>query len=187
MTYTIGVFGSAESSTPTTLKQAKKLGNILGKYKGIVITGAGSGLPFIAATEAAKGGSKIWGFSPAINRDHHQRLYPDHNLSIYAKLVFVPRSFPFILNDQACKKYRNVISTATCDAGIILAGRWGSLNEFTNLIDMGKTIGVLTGTGGIADYLPLLVSKIKKEGTGKVIFSRQPQILVNKIIHELSS
>ena len=187
MTYKIGVFGSAESNSPTTLKQAKKLGNILGKHRSTVITGASSGLPLIVATEAAKGGSEIWGFSPATSREHHQKLYPDHNLSIYAKLAFVPRSFPFISNDKVCKKYRNVISTATCDAGIIIAGRWGSLNEFTNLIDMGKTIGVLTGTGGIASLLPNLTKKIKKENSGKVFFHHSATTLLNKIIHELSS
>ena len=33
------------------------------------------------------------------------------------------------------------------------------MNEFTNLYDMGKVIGVLTGTGGIADELELLNQK----------------------------
>lgn len=59
--------------------------------------------------------------------------------------------------------YHNVLTTAACDAGIIIAGRWGSMNEFTNLYDMGKVIGVLTGTGGIADELPQLLKKISKK------------------------
>lgn len=51
-------------------------------------------------------------------------------------------------------KYRNVVSTIHADAGSIISGGWGSLNEFTNLLYDGKPIGILAGTGGVADELP---------------------------------
>lgn len=84
-------------------------------------------------------------------------------------------------------KYRNVISTATCDAAIVISGRWGSLNELSNLLDMQKVVGVLTDTGGIADELPELSKKISKEGQGKLIFEPDPQILVEKLLEVLST
>jgi len=34
---------------------------------------------------------------------------------------------------------------------MIISGGWGGLNEFTNLLYDGKPIGVLIGTGGVAD------------------------------------
>ena len=78
-----------------------------------------------------------------------------------------------------------MISTANCDAGIIISGRWGTMNEFTNLFDMGKAIGVLTGTGGVADELPAFCKKITKHNRSKVIFNDEPEKLVELVIKEL--
>ena len=50
---------------------------------------------------------------------------------------------------------------------------------------MGKIIGVLTGTGGIADELPNLNRKISKESKAKVLFGDFPKKLIQEIIHEL--
>ena len=80
------------------------------------------------------------------------------------------------------KKYRNVISTANCDAGIIISGRWGTMNEFTNLHDMGKVIGIFTSTGGIADDIFRLSKKIHKPSKAELIFDDSPKKLIGKII-----
>ena len=71
------------------------------------------------------------------------------------------------------------------DAGIIISGRWGTMNEFTNLHDMGKVIGVLTGTGGVADDLSSLSKKIHKPSKAVVIFDSSPEQLVKRILEEL--
>ncbi len=84
-------------------------------------------------------------------------------------------------------KYRNVILTGTCDTGIIISGGWGTLNEFTNLLDQKQLVGVLTGTAGVADELPALSQKLSKEGQGTVIFESDPNILVDKLIHCLDN
>src|SRR6185437_8568184 len=105
--------------------------------------------------------------------------------SLYEKLFYIPSDYPFKNNHLVTRKYRNVSSTAICDAGIIISGRWGTLNEFTNLYDMGKLIGVLTSTGGIADELEDLNKKIYKPGKAKIIFNNDPEALVKKIIAEL--
>jgi len=108
-------------------------------------------------------------------------------LSIYTKLIYVSRDLPFADNRRIRMKYRNVLSTAECDAGIIISGQWGSLNEFTNLVDMQKVVGVLTGTGGVADELPALAKKIVKEGQGTVIFNDDPRALVEELLQLLRS
>ncbi len=185
MKYKIGVFGSAEGDLSKTFDKAHLLGKELARQKVIVITGASTGLPYEAAKTAKKNGAEIWGYSQARNLKDQEKLAPNCDSSIYKKLVYIPRDFPFASNIQACKKYRNVTSTANCDAGIIISGRWGTLNEFTNLYDMGKVIGVLIGTGGIADELTNLCKKISKKSRAKVIFSRSAKVLVEKIINEL--
>jgi predicted Rossmann-fold nucleotide-binding protein len=189
MKYKIGIFGSNadKDEAPNRLSKSiiEDFSKSFSKHKLTLITGACSGIPYQVAQAAAKNGIDVIGYSPQINLEY-QRLYvPNDDLSIYKKLIFIPKSFPLIKNKKACLKYRNVISTANCDAGIIISGRWGTLNEFTNLFDMGKIIGVLTKTGGIADELPMLTKKIRKKSSAIVIFESQPNILIDKIVKEL--
>jgi len=187
MKYKIGVFGSnAEELSAKLIKKAKQIGRELADHKVVIITGGSSGLPYQAAHEAAKKGIDAWGYSPVNDIKNQKRFAPNDDISIYKKLIFVPKNFLFSSNQDVSKKYRNVISTANCDAGIIVSGRWGTLNEFTNLYDMGKIIGVLTNTGGIADELPKLSKKISKKSKARIIFSNSPRELVEKVIKELN-
>lgn len=185
MKYKIGVFGSAEGDLEKIFNKAHLLGKALGKQKVIVITGASTGLPYEVAKTAKTNGAEIWGYSQAGNLEDQEKLSPGCDSSIYKRLIFVSKNYEFANNNAACKKYRNVTSTATCDAGIIIAGRWGTLNEFTNLYDMGKVIGVLTNTGGIADELPNLNQKISKKSKAKVLFNDSPKKLIQNVIREL--
>lgn len=185
MKYKIGIFGSAVNESPETIQKAKKLGQILGKNKLIVITGASVGMPYFVSSEAYKNGAKVWGYTPVLDIEGQKKFAPNCDLSIYEKLIYVPKSYEYSHDLFICQKYRNVSSTANCDAGIILSGRWGTMNEFTNLFDMCKIIGVLTGTGGVADELPALCKKISKPGRGKVVFSDSPEELVKLVMEEL--
>ncbi len=167
MKYKIGIFGSAINSNKIKdelpMSMAEEFGKVLGKLNSIVITGACSGIPYQIALQAAKNNCEVWGYSPEIDFKNQKEFTPTDDLSIYKKIIYTPKSFPLVEDKQARKKYRNVLSTAKCDAGIIISGRWGTMNEFTNLFDMGKVIGVLTGVGGIADELPQLMKKINKK------------------------
>jgi predicted Rossmann-fold nucleotide-binding protein len=185
--YKIGVFGSSAGDLSVTLPKAVAIGEVLGDHADstILITGACPGLPYAAAKVAAHKGVEVWGFASALDEALHRQKYPDDDPTIYKKLIYVPADFPFANSDRARKKYRNVISTATCDAGIVISGRWGSLNEFTNLLDMQKVVGVLTDTRGIADELPALSKKISKAGQGEIIFDDNPKVLVEKIFRAL--
>ncbi|HUD10201.1 MAG TPA: hypothetical protein VMR28_00845 [Candidatus Saccharimonadales bacterium] len=187
MKYKIGIFGSSAGDMSISLPKAEELGQVLGQYsdKVTIITGACSGIPYAAAKVAADRGVNIWGYSPMLDLKGQRKFTPDDDISIYTKLVYVPANFEYADNDLVRKKYRNVLSTSSCDAGIIISGRWGSLNEFTNLIDLQKVVGVLTDTGGIADELVQLNKKIYKEGQGRIVFNNDPQELVNAIFTSL--
>lgn len=132
-----------------------------------------------------KNKTEVWGFSPYKTfKDHcDNEIEDDH--SIYTKLIYIPSDYEFGKTVEITRKYRNVATTATCDAGIIISGRFGTLNEFTNLHDMGKVIGVLTGTGGTADLLPELIQKISKPTKAVIIFSDSPKELVDKVLEEV--
>ena len=188
MKYKIAVYGSVAGDMKTAMPLAVEVGELLGQHADsvVVITGACPGLPYAAAKVAAQKGAEVWGFSSSLDAAAQQAEYPDDDLSIYSKLTYVPTDFPFASNDRVCKKYRNAIATATCDAAIIICGRWGTLNEFTNLIDMQKIVGVLTGTGGVADELPALSQKIFKDGQGQILFDDNPKTLLEKLLSALN-
>ncbi len=189
MKYKVGVFGSSAGDMSLALPGAIELGRVFGEYADhlIIITGGCAGLPYEVAKKAHSSDVEIRGYSAEINMDELQKSAPDDDHSIYSELRFVPTNFPLAQTRSARMKYRNVISTANCDAGIIISGRWGTLNEFTNLIDQQKIVGVLTDTGGIADELPELTRKISKAGQGRIIFESDPGKLVGKILTTLKT
>lgn len=197
MTYKIGVYGSNRVESETALQAAQNLGAELARQGVIVITGACSGMPYAAARAARQHGAQVWGFTPALTEEEHRSAFPEDDRAIYDKLFFVPEQYRqlFFLSQPVAPaldwgmrlKYRNVISTIQADAGIIISGGWGSLNEFTNLIYEGKPIGVLTETGGLADELPHWFSKLRKKSESQVFFSRQPAELVASLKQALES
>ena len=183
--YKMGIFGSAsERQEPEQVKKAAQLGEALARRGCRVVTGACGGLPYAAAEAAAKLKGVVWGFSPAADRGEHVRWYPGQDMGIYTKMTYVPKEIA-TRGGAVCRKYRNVISTAHCDAGIIIASRWGTMHEFCSLYDYGKVIGVLTQTGGVADELLGLCKKINKDTGAKVFFNRAPEQLVETVRQEL--
>ena len=185
MKHKIGVYGSAGGNFETILQKTHELGRVLAENDVILLTGASTGIPYEVIRSAANKNAEIWGFSAALDLESQKKLMKGVDTDIFSKLIYIPKDFPFSSNPDACKKYRNVISTATCDGAIIISGRWGAMNEFTNLHDMGKIIGVLTGTGGIADELESTMSRIKKSSKAKTFFESDPKTLVEKILDEL--
>lgn len=186
MKYKIGVFGSAlEKNDQKIVDKARELGKALSNRDVIVINGACKGLPYEVAYSIAKTGKEVWGFSPEVDFENQKKFTPNQDFSIYSKLFYIPKNYEFVEINMARKKYRNISSTASCDAGIIISGRWGTMNKFTNLYDMGKIIGILTGTGGVADEIENLSKKISKKTGATLIFDNNPKELVKKIIDVL--
>src|SRR3989344_6421030 len=110
MNYKIGIFGSAAGEIEANSeKTAKELGIVLSNYKVIIITGACSGLPYLAAVHGSKNGNIVWGYSPMLDLEEQKKFTPKDDLSIYKKLIFTSKNFAFSKDEQACKKYRNVI------------------------------------------------------------------------------
>ena len=184
MPFKIGLYGSASIPSQATLNKAEQTGSALGKQNCTVITGACSGLPYRGAREAAASGGMVIGYSPVRSMEEQRSFTPQDDLSIYAHIYFTP-TLPIFDDLDVAKKYRNVISTAQCDGGIILAGGWGTLHEFCSLVDFGKVIGVVTGTDGIADLLEEITETVPA-GT-EIIFDADPATLVKKVLDHLEN
>src|ERR1051326_6644957 len=196
MKYKLGIYGSNIRESEKAVAIARQLGKVLAQNNVIVVTGGCSGMPYAVAHAARQEGAEVWGFTPEHDEAEQRRAYPHDDINIYTRLLYVPARYNehFLLErelpaqeDYAARlKYRNVISTLHVDAGIIISGGWGTLNEFTNLIYDGKPIGVLTGTGELADELPTWFPRLRKKSESQVLFSQKADELVELVLRALS-
>jgi len=176
--FKIGVFGSAGGSEIGMLMpKASIIGDEIAKNNGILVTGACPGLPLAAALGAHSKGGIVLGISPAIDLKQHIN-----------KLSFPIKPYILIFTGME-KKGRNPISIRTCDAGIFISGRSGTLNEFTILFDEGdesKVVGLLEGSGGVVDIeIRSYINRTEKKSQTTVIIEKDPVLLVQKIFKTL--
>jgi len=177
--FKIGVFGSAGGDEMERCRDfARDVGMAVSKYNGILCTGACPGLPHEAATGAHDydNDSLVLGFSPALNQFDHV-----NNFKFPAD--------PYILTFTGMeKKGRNLICTRTCHAGIFIAGRWGTVNEFTLMCDEGegKVIGLLAGSGGFVDSMIIPgLNQTDKTTKATIVIEQDPEKLVIGIMSAL--
>jgi uncharacterized protein (TIGR00725 family) len=168
----IAISGAAETGhcNPQAMELSMKLGEELVKHDCIVVTGATTGAPYWVAKAAKQAGGIVIGLSPAISEQEHIKKYrlpiDYHDLIIYTGSGYAGR---------------NLLLTRAADAVITICGRMGTLNEFTIAFEENKLVGVLEGTGGIADMLKEIIEQTHR-GPGEVIFNSDPKQLVEQLI-----
>ena len=169
--YSICVSGAAETGhcAPDALEKAKELGRQIVEQGAVLVTGATTGAPYWAAIGTKDAGGFVIGLSPAVSEMEHVKKYElpldYHDIIIYTGFGYAGR---------------NLLLTRASDAILVTCGRIGTLNEFTIAFEDNKPIGVLTGTGGMADELEDILKKGHR-GMGKVVFDSDPKKLVEKI------
>lgn len=170
--YKICVSGAARTDccSENAMANTKELGREIVRQGGIVVTGATTGAPYWAAIGAKEEGGISIGFSPASSEASHVKTY---HLPIDYFDMIVYTGFEY--------SGRNLILTRASDAVIIVCGRLGTLNEFTIAFEDKKPIGVLTGTGGMADELKGIIEKGHR-GAGKIVYNSDPKKLVEELI-----
>ena len=170
--YKICVSGAAETGhcAPDALEKSEQVGRLVAKYGMVLVTGATTGTPYWAAKGAKEAGGIVIGLSPAVSEAEHLKTYhlplDYHDLVIYTGFDY---------------SGRNLLLTRSSDAVITLCGRMGTLNEFTIAFEDNKPIGVLEESGGIANELRRIL-EIAKRGPGKVVFDRDPEQLLLKVV-----
>ena len=154
-------------------KKAFEVGRQVVLQDGIVVTGATTGAPYLAAQGAKDAGGMSIGISPAASYVAHVKSY---KLPVDA--------YDFIIYTGFDYSGRNLILTKAADAVIIVCGGFGTLNEFTIALEDDKPIGVLTGSCGVSDEIYGLLQKVNDphhHGAGKLVFSDNPEELVRKL------
>lgn len=170
----IGVMGASANDALTPPEErrveelAAALGAVLARHDCVLIMGATTGLPGLVANAFRARGGFALGVSPAANGAEHRALgLPESGAD-----VMVYTGFGY--------KGRNVINVRSADIVIIFGGATGTLNEFTIAYDEGKIIGVLEGSGGVADHIREVIDFCKKPTAGLVLFARDPETLVKQ-------
>ncbi len=170
--YKICVSGAAETGfcADGSHEKAEQIGREIAKRGMVLVTGATTGMPYWSAKGAKMEGGIVIGLSPAASKLAHVKAYrlptDYHDLIIYTGFNYAGR---------------NLILTRSADAIITICGRIGTLNEFTIGFEDQKPMGVLEGTGGIADKLKEIVEGSHR-GRGKIVYSNDPADLVDKVI-----
>ncbi len=172
MKYKICVSGAAETEpcTKNALELAKELGKEIVRQNGVLVTGATTGTPYWAAIGAKEEGGLSIGISPAVSEKEHIKSY---QLPIDYFDLIIYTGFNY--------SGRNLLLTRASDAVIFVCGRMGTLNEFTIAFEDKKPMGVLEGTGGLADKARGLVKEMHR-GPGKIVYDKDPRRLVQKVI-----
>ncbi|HUW22299.1 MAG TPA: hypothetical protein VMW41_06575 [Candidatus Bathyarchaeia archaeon] len=177
MAYKICISGAAAGpSVKTGAPLAAKIGEEIAKRGHILVTGATVGVSFEAAKAAKKTGGVVVGFSPASSEEEHVGKFQ------------LPESkyFDYVVYTKSGYTGRNLLMVRSCDATIIIAGRVGTLNEFTCAFEENEIVGVLEGSGGIADEIRKII-KIAGKGKRKTFFERDPVIMVDEIFRRIKS
>jgi uncharacterized protein (TIGR00725 family) len=172
---TIGVMGSADPHVPDSAGVLlTALGRGIAERGCVLITGACPGLPQVAVEAAKAAGGIVVGVSPALSRDEHVEGYGSPTAG-----------FDVIVYTGSGLMGREVETIRSSDIVVIAGGRSGTLGEFSIAYDEGHLIGVLLGTGGVADHIHAILDIVSVKQTGaEVISGDDPAALLDRLIAE---
>jgi uncharacterized protein (TIGR00725 family) len=170
----VGVMGSAGGHMSDELiEKCKELGRAIADEGCAIVTGGCPGLPHYAVIGCKENGGLTVGVSPAISLDEHVNVYhsPIDHIDV-------------LIYTGAGLMGREVVGVRSCDIVIIVGGRSGTLGEFAIAYDEGRHIGVLQGTGGVADHVDEWLEVIQKPTGSRVFFESDPRALVQQCVSD---
>jgi len=169
---TVGVMGSAGGDLgPAVMQKAYDMGAAIARRQCVLVTGACPGLPHRAVQGAKSEGGIVVGISPALNFEEHAIKYR----SPY-------EGYDCLIYTGSGLMGREIENIRSCDLVVFMGGRSGTLGEFAIAYDEGKVIGILQGTGGIADRMDVVVDLIKKDTGAQIVYSAEPADLLERLI-----
>lgn len=172
MRLTVGVMGSATGPMDdANLSTATQLGQAIAQRDCVLITGACPGLPQAAVQGAREAGGLVVGISPGLSLDEHVGKYGSPT-----------DGFDVIIYTGSGLMGREIDNIRSSDMVVIVGGHSGTLGEFAIAYDEGRLIGVLTGTGGIADAVEELVRICDKPTGAAVLYDDDPYRLIDRLL-----
>ena len=167
-----GVMGSASHTFEQVVGEScRRLGRAIAESAYCLLTGACPGLPHETVLGAKQVDGHTIGISPGSNLREHVDLYDspylEYDVMIYTGLGLMGRE---------------LINIRSSDIVVIVGGRTGTLGEFAIAHEEGKLIGVLQGTGGIADRLDDIEPYLNKNTGSIVVYDTEPNELVHALV-----
>jgi hypothetical protein len=168
----VGVMGSSGGDIhPEVRQKCFDLGRAIARHGCVVITGACPGLPYESILGAKAEGGLTVGISPGLSLEEHVTKYQSpvegHDVLIFTGSGLMGRE---------------ITNIRSCDVVVIVGGRSGTLGELAIAYDEDKTIGVLEGTGGIADHVDDIIGFCGKVTNAKIIYDSDPDRLVRRLL-----
>jgi uncharacterized protein (TIGR00725 family) len=168
----VGVMGSAGGVLEAEARRnCYRLGQCIARHDCVLLTGACPGLPHEAALGAKAENGLVIGVSPALSLDEHIVRYHSPYLE-YDAIIYTGSGL----------MGREITNIRSCDVVVIVGGRSGTLGEFAIAYDEGKLIGVLEGTGGIADHLREVVQIVNKATRAEVLYESDAEVLLPRLL-----
>jgi len=168
----IGVMGSASGEIdPCVARRVRQMGRAIAEAGCVLITGGCPGLPQEAVLGADDAGGLVIGVSPALSEAEHVARYGSPT-----------DGFDVLIYTGSGLMGREVVNIRSSDIVIIVGGQSGTLGEFSIAYDEGRLIGVLEGSGGVADLLPQIVGSLHKDTGSVVIYDADPKQLVKACV-----
>ena len=168
----IGVMGSASGDLDErVVALVRRLGAAIAEQGCTLLTGACPGLPYTAVEGAKQAGGLVVGISPALSEREHTERYNAPT-----------EGFDSLIYTGSGLMGREVVNIRSSDIVVIVGGRSGTLGEFAIAYDEGRLVGVLTGSGGIADMIEELVARMHKETGARVLYDGDPERLVRRCV-----
>lgn len=172
---TVGVMGTASKAIDARAAlRMHHLGRRIAECGCVLITGACPGMPQAAVEGARSVGGLVVGISPALSQSEHVRRYGSPI-----------DGFDVIIYNGSGLMGREIDSIRSSDMVVIAGGRSGTLGEFAIAYDEGHLIGILEGTGGIADHASQLVEMFGHKETGaQILYDDDPIGLIDRLLVE---
>lgn len=173
----IGVMGSAaEFDDLDLIQHCRGLGRAIAENGCCLLTGACPGMPHEVVLGAKEAGGHVLGVSPGVHLKEHIEIfrspYREYDVLVFTGLGLMGRE---------------LINIRSSDIIIIIGGRCGTLGEFAIAYEEGKLIGVLSGSGGIANVLPEVVAQLGKNTGAEVLYHADPAQLVAALLARFQS
>jgi uncharacterized protein (TIGR00725 family) len=168
----VGVFGSAfyvEKAAAEAL--ARGVGRAVAQRGLVVVTGATTGLPHLAARAAMESGGTVLGISPARDAGEH--------VGSFAKPI---DGCTHIFYTGQGYTGRNYLTLRNCDLAIFLGGEAGTLEEYCIGVYEGLVLGALINSGGICELLPSIVAKFRTRHGSSWVFGTEPERLLDEML-----
>jgi uncharacterized protein (TIGR00725 family) len=168
----IGVFGGAVITGSSEIEMlAGRVGRQIAQRGHITVTGATTGLPYIAGKAAIEQGGIVLGVSPACDAAEHVKKYHKPldgcTYIFYTGLGYTGR---------------NYLNLRNCDIGLFLGGEAGTLEEFCVGVYEGLVLGALTNSGGVCELLPEIVKRFYTKHGEVFCFGDDPDSLLDSVI-----